>query len=289
MWVQRVGGGVNALAYAPDARTLFTHDGTSWVYGWDVAKRLRRKVFHLTYDEQGRVYRDGLYTVGGRYLIVEPGGRTRGLDLVANAPLEDLAEKLGYGATSPAWAGPVVHFITRDRMGVGAYDLVTGRQTCTHTLPPGLDRLAKYALSPDGSAALVDESGRAAFVRPDGSSVRLPDSYASGVRVSPDGRSLLWLDGGSLQVVDTADLSVRLDAVPCYAPWATFAFHPTEPVFAAVNPARELTLFRLDTGAPIRSFDFAIGNARCVAFAPDGLTCAVGGSNRQFAVFDVDL
>jgi hypothetical protein len=26
-----------------------------------------------------------------------------------------------------------------------------------------------------------------------------------------------------------------------------------------------------------------------VAFSPDGLMCAVGGSERQFAVFDVDL
>jgi hypothetical protein len=27
----------------------------------------------------------------------------------------------------------------------------------------------------------------------------------------------------------------------------------------------------------------------CFAFAPDGLTCAVGGSGRQFVVFDVDV
>ena len=61
-------------------------------------------------------------------------------------------------------------------------------------------------------------------------------------------------------------------------------------MFAALNADKVLTLFGLDTGDPIRSLDFALGRSvRCVAFSPDGLTCAVGGSNKRFAVFDVDL
>jgi hypothetical protein len=40
----------------------------------------------------------------------------------------------------------------------------------------------------------------------------------------------------------------------------------------------------------VRSFDFEQGSrVRCACFAPDGLTCAVGGSNGRFTVFDVDL
>jgi WD40 repeat protein len=69
-----------------------------------------------------------------------------------------------------------------------------------------------------------------------------------------------------------------------------FAFHPTAPVFVAIDRSKNLTLFSAETGAPIRSLDFALGrNVNCAAFSPDGLTCAVGGSNKQFAVFDVDL
>jgi WD40 repeat protein len=83
---------------------------------------------------------------------------------------------------------------------------------------------------------------------------------------------------------------MRIESVPSYAPWSVIAFHPTAPVFAAMNARRELTLYRLDTGEAVRSFDFGIGWAiNCIAFSPDGLTCAVGGSNKQFAVFDVDL
>ena len=71
---------------------------------------------------------------------------------------------------------------------------------------------------------------------------------------------------------------------------ATFAFHPTAPVFIAINRDKHLTFFGTETGEALRSLDFALGRyVQCVAFSPDGLTCAVGGSNKQFAVFDVDL
>jgi hypothetical protein len=31
------------------------------------------------------------------------------------------------------------------------------------------------------------------------------------------------------------------------------------------------------------------GGVRALAYSPDGLACAVGRSNKQFAVFDVDV
>jgi hypothetical protein len=68
------------------------------------------------------------------------------------------------------------------------------------------------------------------------------------------------------------------------------AISPTSETFAALNPQRQLTLFSLRSGEAIRSFDFALGaTVQCLCFSPDGLTCAVGGSNKQFAVFDVDV
>jgi WD40 repeat protein len=289
MWVQRVGGGVKVLAYAPDSKTLFTHDGGAWVYAWDLATRARRKLLSLDYKERTRLYRDGLFTVGDRYLIAEPGGRARGWNLIANAPLTDLPETFGYGFSRPAHTGPVVQFVTHDQKGLETYDLATGLRKSTHRTPPKLKRVARFAVSPDGSAVLVDGSAHAALVRADGASAPLPDFYGSGVRFSPDGNSLLWLHGDRAQIWNAADLSVRVESIPSHAPYSVIAFHPTAPVFAAPNPRRELTLFRLDTGEAVRSFDFGIGFADSVCFSPDGLTCAVGGSNKQFAVFDVDL
>jgi hypothetical protein len=70
-----------------------------------------------------------------------------------------------------------------------------------------------------------------------------------------------------------------------------WAVHPALPIIATRNAESHITLFSLDTGEPLRALDFAVGTStvRCVRFSPDGLTCAAGGSNKQFAVFDVDL
>lgn len=289
MWVQRVGGTVGVLAYAPDAKTLFTHDGTAWVYAWDIATRTRRKLLKLDDNERGSLYHDRMFVVGDRYLILEPSGWARGWDLVANTPLADLPRRLGYGAARPVPGGPVVQFIAPDRKGLETYNIVTGQRARTHHAPPELEPLSKFAVAPDGSAVLIDGSAHATLVRADGSSVPLPNTYCDEVRFSPDGNALVWMHGGEVRIWNAADLSVRVELVPCYSAYSAFAFHPTAPVFVTQNPARELTLFQLDTGEPIRSFDFNIGSVWYVAFAPDGLTCAVGGTNKQFAVFDVDL
>ncbi|MBY0459726.1 MAG: hypothetical protein K2V38_20600, partial [Gemmataceae bacterium] len=78
MWVQRVGGTVDVLAYAPDSRTLFTNDGTAWVSAWDIGTHARRKLLKLSDTERGRLYRNRMFVVGDRYLILEPGGLARG-------------------------------------------------------------------------------------------------------------------------------------------------------------------------------------------------------------------
>jgi WD40 repeat protein len=42
------------------------------------------------------------------------------------------------------------------------------------------------------------------------------------------------------------------------------------------------------TGAELRSLKWEIGRLYCVAFSPDGLTCAAGGEKGQVVVWDVD-
>lgn len=44
-----------------------------------------------------------------------------------------------------------------------------------------------------------------------------------------------------------------------------------------------------DSGAAVRSFDWGIGPIHCLAFSPDGLTCAAGGAKGQVFVWDVDV
>src|SRR5207253_264528 len=95
--------------------------------------------------------------------------------------------------------------------------------------------------------------------------------------------------GVRLQIRDVATGTTLAGQVVLELRGPCFTFHPTAPLFTGLNPDKVLTLFSSETGEPIRSLDFALGKrVTCVAFAPDGLTCAVGGSNRQFAVFDVE-
>ena len=117
----------------------------------------------------------------------------------------------------------------------------------------------------------------------------LPPPFPGSPRFSPDGKHLVWMNYTRVQVWDAVTLAARCDAA-CYSPYELFALSPTTPVFVARNVWQQLTLFSLDSGEPIRTLDFALGNyVQCATFSPDGLTCAVGGSNKQFAVFDVDV
>jgi WD40 repeat protein len=285
MWVQRTGGGVGRVAYSSDGRTLLTHDGGGWVYAWDVAARARRKLFPLDYNDRGSVY--GFF-VAGDYLILAPSGRTRVWDLNAGAFHTALSESPGYGWAHPPAAGTAVHFVRKDRAGVDTYDVPTGRVVREVDAPPGLGPVHAFAVAPNGDAVMVNGSAKAVVIRAGGEVITLPNFYGSDIRFSPDGKTLLWLHGG-VSVWNAADLTVRVENVPCNSPHSGIALHPTLPVFAARNDARNLVLFSLDTGEPLRTLDLGIGFVKSIAFSPDGLTCAVGGWSKQFAVFDLDL
>lgn len=285
MWVQRVGGGVDHVAYSADGRTLYTHDGGAWVYAWDVAARTRRKLFKFDFNDQGSVY--GFFVVGD-YLIVAPSGYTRAWDLSAGAWHTALPEHPGYGHGDPGPTGLAVQFVRKDRKGVDTYDVPTGRLVSALDAPPELGPLYVFAVAPNGDAVMVDTAAKSALVRTDGTSVVLPPYYGSSIRFSPDGKALLWTHDG-VSIWNPADLSVRVEKIPCHSPHSALAFHPTLPVFAARNDDRNLVLFSLETGETLRTLDLGIGFVECIAFSPDGLTCAVGGRTKQFAVFDVDI
>jgi WD40 repeat protein len=142
-----------------------------------------------------------------------------------------------------------------------------------------------FRLSADGrTLAVAAKRGQVIFRDvPSGAEIgRMPprNDWVAATFLSPDGRTLCSASP-RWRLWDVPAGTVRCDLWP-----HPLAFHPTAPV-CAVSLHAGLALVRVQTGEAIRSFDFGLGEARYVSFSPDGLTCAVGGSNKRFAVFDV--
>ena len=158
-----------------------------------------------------------------------------------------------------------------------------------------------YSLSvaPDGRSAFVRASipgGHVLFdITPDHRLVkREPFTALSGFavpRFAPDGRTivLLQLDAQpELVVWDIARRAPR--ANPVSGGSSLIAFNPVLPLLAVPHTQNTVAVRSLETGELVRELDFALGKQiTALAFAPDGLTCAVGGTNKRFAVFDVDV
>lgn len=290
MWVQKIGGGgVSGLAYSPDGATLYTRDHGGWVTAWDVVARRGKRLFQLSVME--RYAQHGLALAdGGRLLVADGRDGARVWDVAAGAEGKDMPAGLRSGPLLVAPDAPAVRYIGQDCRGIDAYDLNTGGVTRLFESPPELPDLLSADVAPDGrSAVLLALASQAGRIDANGLWHDLECPFSGRVWFSPGGDRLLWTMYYRIQVWDVATWTKRAETA-CFMPDWVFAVSPTAPVFVACNPERQLTLFSLETGHPLRSLDFALGKyVMCAAFSPDGLTCAVGGTNKQFAVFDVDV
>lgn len=292
MWIQKVaGGGVTALAYAPDGRTLYVAVRDEAVVAWDVVTRNSRRLFDLLAIRR-------LVLAAERYLVAITPRAVHVLNIADGVevarqsisnPHDDvlvtsdglilyqpadrlslLARRVGDAGEGKAFAGPFPR-------PVRAYDLS----------PDG--RTVAFACDFSRDVGLFDVAAGSVTAR---SPLEFDSGLVWGLRFSPDGQTLAVFSGSQLRFCDAHTLAARAGRVNIdnRNGDAACAFHPTAPLFVALNAGGLLTLFRTDTCEPVRSLDFALGRrVHCVAFAPDGLTCAIGGSNKQFAVFDVDV
>jgi hypothetical protein len=308
MWIQSVaGGGVEQLAYAPDGRTLYTRDTSGWITAWDIAARTKKRLFQLAPDKPERYNVGGMFTAdAGRYLVVQVIDYARVWDVANNVLLPDLPGGCARGRMKPARSGSAVYCIpTTDPATIASFDLATGQPG------PTLDAsepLVDFDFTPGGEQlALLTRGQRVKLLDPvRGQRVNLLDPVtgsrtmlalpntrfpATKVQVLPDATGLVRVGVSELTIWDFATAAPRCAPVMCHMLSMVFALHPRAPIFAALNANRHPTLYSLQTGEALRSLDLAIRSAflQCACFSHDGLTCAFGGSNKQFAVFDVDL
>lgn len=297
MWVQKLGAGVSAVAFAPDGRTLYVADRGGAVTAWDTAAHTRTPVFKLAKDDP-RPFQRLLPAADGRHLVALAGDTLLARDLVAGVERARLHLPLVHELVLLPDPEPRLVHVAPDRTQLNAWSPTRGE--VGRFAGPLPEAVWSYTLSPDGrlGAAVCGPNVGPLLFDPATGAERAkfavpPGEYLGMVRVkfTPDGRLAMFFLRG-FQLWDVARVEPVGPVLPLSGRnWdTTFAFHPTSPVFAAVSPDGHPALFSLDTGEQLRAFDLALGTwAMCLTFSPDGLTCAVGGSNKQFVVFDVDV
>jgi WD40 repeat protein len=295
MWVQTVPG-VTHLAYAPDGGTLYSHERTGALTAWDITTRTGRQLKGPS--GWWSVPGGGIHPLADRKRIVW-------LDLWATVFDANTGRELGgvEGLTKhPSGLRRItpegrLFYLKTGGIAVAVWNLTTRTSDPEREIPKSARRLRSFDISTNEQlVALVGARGTVTVydwgAGPELQNPRALEGTASSVRFSPDDRTLALFSGRQVQMWDVVRGTPRSAPVnidPGHGE-ATFAFHPTAPVFIALDRAGHLTLFGTETGAAVRSLDFALGRSvTCVAFSPDGLTCAAGGSKKQFVVFDVDL
>ena len=293
MWIQRLTHGVECVAFAPDGRTLFTIDRSRWLQKWDVQAHTAEKFSRVRAVDWGYVRRLRV-AADGQFVVVSAGGNLFW-------PVNDKKDRRAVPEQYESYAlhldrtlPRLFRFNQRSRQ-LMSWDL--DRRKPGPVFGPWDEVYAArgFDISPDGrGVCLIDlHANVVIFDLETGHELRRfapPYRYTQphDVRFSPDGRTLVVFADAGVQLWDVEEGSLRGSVV--FGDRYLFAFHPTESAFASVNADRVLTLFSLQNAAPLRSLDFALGqDVLCVAFSPDGLTCAAGGSNKRFVVFDVDL
>lgn len=106
------------------------------------------------------------------------------------------------------------------------------------------------------------------------------------LRFAPDGR-LLALDGQALALWDF-ERGEWLGPLPSKPRILDAAYSPDGRVLAVSRRDGTVTFLEADTLAPRRTYDWKLGPLYSVAFAPDGLTCAAGGTRRRVVVWDLE-
>jgi len=298
MWIQKVpGGGVTELAYSPDGRTLYTLDTGGTLTAWDVSSRTGHKLFRdlrLKYNYSHiHLFADGKRLIT-RHNAVRAWDLVTNQELTTSAPLETFS-----WWTCCVRADGRVFTASRSEPTITGWNLTTDTPELARTVP-ATDEIQHFDLAPDErSVVLAFRRGPIAIYEwTDDPELRNPIEVsqartAGEAQFSPDGRTLVFSTDTHPRKVSLWDIPTRrsrVGHVPCWLD-RRLAFNPVFPLFAGCRCRDNgLAVWNLDTGQELRALDFALGvTVGCACFSPDGLTCAVGGSNKQFAVFDVDV
>jgi WD40 repeat protein len=297
MWTGQVPkGAVSQLAFSPDGRTIYTRDASFLrLRAWDTVTRESR-TFAGT---GGGVQLDGALFApppGDRLYVVEPNGIVV-YDTVIHASVNSVTALTALLSACLADAGRLI--VATDSEGrVQVRSLPT---LYALTPPPVFDPDDYFAsaigANPDGSrlAGLVrdgvdvlltvwDVPGKEPVAK-----IRRPLLPESPVPLpSPEGDCVVVGEKNTVAVFDLPSGAERFAVTVGRPAIKRLAWHPTGKLLAVAADKPAVSFLDARTGATLAQFDWQIGNVRSLAFSPDGLTCAAGGTSKAFAVWDVD-
>ncbi len=304
MWIQKTRGSVSHLAYSLDGRFLYTLDSSEKLTAWDVASHTDTRIaegLSLNPDTAR-----GITPLTDNRLLV----RTERFTVLDNAG--KVRQKFNPSGLDPKGYAQIhndgrVSFVKMEerRRTIVQCELGADSPKPVYTLPQSVDeraQISRFEWSHDEKSLVllftgyvVDgkvNQGQTCIVEQH-DLIPVTDSWGTyRVKFSPDGRTLIVFSNSPehFALWDVASRSMRVARVECSMPWGLFAFNPVYPLFAACQKDGTLAVWSLADGRPIQSLEFGLGKSlRFVAFSPDGLTCAVAGTNKQFAVFDVEV
>ncbi|MCI0702014.1 MAG: WD40 repeat domain-containing protein [Planctomycetia bacterium] len=296
MWIQKLNMSVTGLAYSPNGKTLYSLDLGGRLRSWDIASRKGRVLEHSGAVQDPEPYgrslcalADGELVVVFAYSLCVIGATTRAFQLHWVPP--DFPR---YGRTLVTQDGRLLA-VRDDKRAIITWDILNWQPgPLLREWPPRLG-LIEFDLSPDGQTlAILERRRHASIINLASGETRcrfwpgVEKMASCPLMLSRDGNTLVVHAKTGMDVWDVSSSATRVAQLTSALPHMALAIHPTAPMCASMNRKRALTLFDLRTGEPIRSFDLSLGKElMCVTFSPDGLTCAAGGSNGRFAVFDV--
>jgi WD40 repeat protein len=317
MWFGNVGAAIETIAFSPDSRALYTgiypSAAGNRVDVWDVTARTSRTVVPTGAPEARAWFTP---SPDGHHLVGITFRTTQEALLVRDAATGDLISRTELPAHSHAIRlAPDVRsvwgFDYYPDGGWWRWDRFAQAPPERVAVPwPGDLRSADLwhtAIHPDGRTFAVGERGPTIVVfdtttgeelaRLQGTP-KIPLPTEKVFTFNPAGDRLVVFGGGGILTAfewPSGRLMWIKKPGGQVGHVRELVFHPTRPIVAYPTPKPpkawpSVAWFAdVNTGDSIPVPHPGFKSAGCLAFSPDSLTCAVGGSNKQFAVFDVDL
>jgi WD40 repeat protein len=300
---QRVRQTVQAVAFAPDGRTLASGGNDRLVYLWEQAtgKELARLSGHkgavlcLAFSPDGRLLVSGSHDrttlvwdtrtgkllqtlrwdVAGRpvALAFTPDGRT--LAVAAGSRLQRATGSVRfYKVTGKKGGVPTLR-------PTGRYSWDAGCQ--------GLEYL------PDGTALVLATEGveMRSWNRHYGVPVGVPtgtfrQKTCRSVSVAPDSKTIAAAEGNAINLWDVETQTKRATLQGHAGVVWSVDFSPDGALLLSGGKDKTVRFWNPATGQEIAAFDWDVGSIQQVAFAPDGMTAAAAGHTGTVVLCDVD-